>query len=233
MLIVTCTPVLSVNAIFVCFTIASTWSDTLVDILTFHAVAGEVVFSTDLNCTGPLTMANGKTSRTICEGVDIFQKGAGNPRDTMPQIVDTDIEACNGVVHVVNQVMLPIELGLDPPTDVDTSSPVEVISSFPSGVPTSLPSYGDNETCTTIVGIACETPATTTLCELIDQYGLDDALSDGIWTVFAPTNDAFAAIASVIPTLSSDQITDILLFHGVRDKEILSTDLVCKDVRTR
>lgn len=178
-------------------------------------------------------MANGKISRTICAGVDIFQKGAGNPRDTMPQIVETDIEACNGVVHVVNQAMLPIELGLDAPTDVDTSSPVDVISSFPSDVPTSLPSYGDNGTCTTIVGIACETPATTTFCELIDQYGLDDTLSDGIWTVFAPTNDAFAAIASVIPTLSPDQITDILLFHAVRDKEILSTDLVCKDVRTR
>ena len=55
----------------------------------------------------------------------------------------------------------------------------------------------------------------TTLVGLILAYpDVSEALStaDGI-TVFAPTNDAFAAIADVIPTLSDDQIIDILQYH--------------------
>mmetsp|Transcript_20841 Transcript_20841/g.49484 ORF Transcript_20841/g.49484 Transcript_20841/m.49484 type:complete len:383 (+) Transcript_20841:662-1810(+) len=217
-------------------------TDSLVNILTYHAVVDEVLLSTDLNCTGPVAMANGKNSRTVCVGDDIFQKGIGNPRTDMPQILAVDITACNGVVHVVSEVMLPFVVEVmpsempvasppvtDPPVDVPVETPS---SSFPSDLPSLSPSVGGDDACATISRIACETDATSTLCELIQQYGLDAALSEGLWTVFAPTNDAFSAIASVIPTLTPDQITDILLFHAVPEEELLSSDLECSQLVT-
>ena len=79
----------------------------LTNILLFHAVADEVILSSDLECTGLIEMANGNESRTVCRDGSTFQKGAGNSRDAMPEIVTADVEACNGVIHVVSQVMLP------------------------------------------------------------------------------------------------------------------------------
>ena len=87
-------------------------SDMLVDVLLFHVVANKEVFAADLRCQHLLKMGNDKYSRTVCRSGSvngIFQKGAGNPRRAadMPKVVTTDIAACNGLIHVVNNVMLP------------------------------------------------------------------------------------------------------------------------------
>lgn len=74
----------------------------LSDILLFHAV-DEVVKAEDLFCTGLTEMANGQDSRTVCRDGKIFQKGGSNPRNDMPEIVQTDIETCQGVIHVVGK----------------------------------------------------------------------------------------------------------------------------------
>ena len=69
------------------------------------------VFTDQMDCeTGSnlLRMASGKDSRTICEKLEpVFQKGGGNIDGNKPRIVSSDIEACNGVVHMVDAVMLP------------------------------------------------------------------------------------------------------------------------------
>mmetsp|Transcript_13669 Transcript_13669/g.38486 ORF Transcript_13669/g.38486 Transcript_13669/m.38486 type:complete len:204 (+) Transcript_13669:107-718(+) len=55
-----------------------------------------------------LRMASGKDSRTICEKYEpMFQKGGGNSDQQPPKIVSPDIEACNGVIHMVDTVLLP------------------------------------------------------------------------------------------------------------------------------
>ena len=79
----------------------------LVSILLFHAIPGRVLYEQDLRCSRRIEMANGDDSRHVCLGDDLYQKGSGNPRDNMPKIVDTDIGACNGVIHVIDDVMLP------------------------------------------------------------------------------------------------------------------------------
>ena len=80
-------------------------NDALTNVLLYHVTAGSV-FAADLECTGLVPMLQGQNSRTVCLGHDgadgIFQKGGSNPRSDMPQIVATDIEACNGVIHVVD-----------------------------------------------------------------------------------------------------------------------------------
>lgn len=75
----------------------------LKDILLFHVVVGEEIFEEDLGCTHLIEKANGKDSRTVCRGSKIFQKGKGNPRTNLPEIIQTDIGACNGIIHVVDE----------------------------------------------------------------------------------------------------------------------------------
>ena len=71
-------------------------------ILLFHAV-DKVLFAEDLECTHKLGMLSGDDSRTVCVGADVFQKGGSNPRSDMPKIINADIGACNGVIHVIDE----------------------------------------------------------------------------------------------------------------------------------
>lgn len=74
----------------------------LKEILLFHVV-DDVVSSEDLVCSGRVEMANGQDSRTVCQGQKVFQKGGTNPRNDMPQIIQTDITTCQGFIHVVGR----------------------------------------------------------------------------------------------------------------------------------
>ncbi|KAL3928417.1 MAG: hypothetical protein SGARI_005040 [Bacillariaceae sp.] len=82
-------------------------SDTIRDVLLFHTVPDQAILEESLECGDLLEMSNGKPSRTKCRDGLKFQPGADNPDSMLPQIVDTDIKACNGIVHIVSEVMLP------------------------------------------------------------------------------------------------------------------------------
>lgn len=82
--------------------------DEIINILKFHTVPGEEVFSDDLVCETDLMMGNTRSSRTLCSSYsDIFQEGPGNAPRNHPRIIEADKTACNGVIHIVDQVMLP------------------------------------------------------------------------------------------------------------------------------
>jgi transforming growth factor-beta-induced protein len=67
-----------------------------------------------------------------------------------------------------------------------------------------------------IVEIAEATPALSSLVGALEQADLVDALSgDGPFTVFAPTNDAFDAISTVVAGLSKEQLAQVLEYHVV------------------
>lgn len=86
---------------------------------------------------------------------------------------------------------------------------------------------------TTIVEAAVATDALSTLVAAVTAADLVDTLnSDGPFTVFAPTNDAFAALpAGTVDSLllpeNKHQLQDILKAHVVAGK-LTSTDLVAK-----
>jgi transforming growth factor-beta-induced protein len=89
--------------------IATLTNQQLADILLYHAVEGIVTFN-DLKCDQWVYMANGKPSFTLCRGVDKIQLGPGNgpsKLNTEPKIVAKDIAACNGLLHAVENVLLP------------------------------------------------------------------------------------------------------------------------------
>jgi len=78
----------------------------LSDILLYHGIKGKVL-AADLVCDTTVTMANTEDTMTLCnEDGDFFQTGSGN-FDAFPKIVTTDVNACNGVIHVIDQVILP------------------------------------------------------------------------------------------------------------------------------
>lgn len=74
----------------------------LADILTYHAVSGTVM-AADVK-PGPVTTVNGADFTVSVEGSDvIITDGQGNKS----KVVATDIEASNGVIHVIDTVLLP------------------------------------------------------------------------------------------------------------------------------
>jgi hypothetical protein len=92
------------------------------DVLEFHVASVEAnttTISAASSCGEKLNMFNGDDSRTKCKNGNMYQTGTGNlpgnhddedDRSAIgPQIIDPDdpIEACNGIIHVLDGVMLP------------------------------------------------------------------------------------------------------------------------------
>ena len=69
----------------------------------------------------------------------------------------------------------------------------------------------------TIVDVAVNDGRFTTLVDALARTGLDETLKgDGPFTVFAPTDSAFAALpAGTLDGLSDEELTNILTYHVV------------------
>ncbi len=158
---------------------------TLTDILTYHVAAGAVKSN---------TLTNGQIIKTV-NGKDIkvtFSNGSifiNNARVTI-----ADVMATNGVVHIINAVLMP-------PSDV-----VEIIAN---------------------------SPVHNTLEAAVGAAGLVPTLKGaGPFTVFAPTDNAFAALpAGTVEALLNNipLLTNILTYH-VTGGRVKSTDLANNQV---
>eukprot|EP00529_Nitzschia_sp_RCC80_P010385 CAMPEP_0113472948 /NCGR_PEP_ID=MMETSP0014_2-20120614/17786_1 /TAXON_ID=2857 /ORGANISM="Nitzschia sp." /LENGTH=801 /DNA_ID=CAMNT_0000365689 /DNA_START=279 /DNA_END=2684 /DNA_ORIENTATION=- /assembly_acc=CAM_ASM_000159 len=123
------------------------------DILLYHVVLDQELFKDDLVCDSELEMANGFLTETQCElardperpfdkklfTTRYFQVGTGNMEPNLPEIVEFDIDACNGVIQVIDEVMLFLPR-TDPPTGAPSATPTSKPSSIPSDTPSSIPS---------------------------------------------------------------------------------------------
>jgi len=81
-------------------------------VLRFHLVYGNEISREDLICSEPIiTMFNGQDSRTQCKDGDIpfGQAGRANDRGPPKFTTETNIKACNGAIHSVDQVLLDTE----------------------------------------------------------------------------------------------------------------------------
>ena len=158
----------------------------LAQILLYHVVAGQALSA---------SLSDGQTITTL-QGEDITVTiGMNGVMINGATVVVADILADNGVVHVIDAVLLP-----------------------PAPEPT-----------TTVVDVIVNSADHDTLEAAVIAAGLAETLSgDGPFTVFAPTDAAFAALpAGTIETLLADPtgtLTQILLYHVV-GTQALSTDL--------
>ena len=112
--------------------------DLIVDVLLFHIVRGILPFD-DLECFADVLMYNEEFSFTDClKWGAKFQVGPGNSPEHKPQIISPDIEVCNGIIHEVNNVLLPTLT--EAPTTSPSLSPSDLPTNTPSASPSSSPS---------------------------------------------------------------------------------------------
>lgn len=166
---------------------------TLSNILLYHVVPGSLK-AADVLAAGELKSAfEGKSFTVAVTG--------GNAVITTPDgvtatIIMTDIEASNGIIHVIDAVIPP---------------PVNALDLSPLG-----------DANKTIAEIAVANGNFDTLVAALDAAGLVSVFaSPGDYTVFAPTDDAFAALGEeTINALLADpkgDLTKILTYHVVGD----------------
>ena len=148
---------------------------TLVDILLYHVVSGEVTASAVTDGMNAEALNGDDLSFTVTDGVVMVNDAT---------VTSADVMASNGVIHVIDKVLMP-------PADL-----------------------GDIPT------VAQGTGIHTSLVVAVTQADLVATLQgDGPFTVFAPTDDAFAAAGIDLEALDTDEgkaaLTDILLYHVV------------------
>jgi uncharacterized surface protein with fasciclin (FAS1) repeats len=87
----------------------------------------------------------------------------------------------------------------------------------------------------TIVGVAASDPQFSTLVSLVKSAGLAKTLSGGRYTVFAPTNKAFAKVPKkTLNALAKDkaQLRAVLLYHVVKGRVPASKVVKLKSAKT-
>ncbi len=146
-------------------------------ILKYHVVKGKV----------PASKVTTMSTATTLQGqrLDIKASSMGVKIDEA-KVTKTDIQCSNGIIHVIDKVMLPV-------TD-------------------------------TVVDIAKDAGSFNTLLAAVDAAGLTSTLEgDGPFTIFAPTDEAFAALERAKPGTiekllrpdNRDQLVSILTYHVV------------------
>jgi len=181
--------------------------DALKAILTYHVVSGSVL-STDL--------VDGMTPATV-QGESVTVSLGDSVEINKSTVIIADVPADNGVIHAVDAVLVP------PSIDVDA-----FLATCPSD------NMADTDMAMTskdIPTIATENGSFNTLVAALGAGDLVGTLSgEGPFTVFAPTDDAFAALPEglvdclLIPD-NVDALKAILTYHVVSGS-VLSTDLV-------
>jgi len=172
---------------------------TLTDILLYHVVAGEVTASdvVSLDVQSAETALEGKSVAIKVDADRVILNDNVN-------VIITDIEASNGVIHVIDAVLLP-------PSDEEAMSEDDMSDKMD------------------IVDTAVADGRFATLVAAVEAAGLMDALKgEGPFTVFAPTDEAFAAMPEgTVEALLADipTLTDILLYHVVEGK-VMAADVV-------
>ena len=158
----------------------------LQSILTYHVVKGRVLAAQVAGMTFAPTIEGSRATIAATDG-SVWINGKA-------QVTKTDIVCSNGVIHVIDTVLMP--------PDKD------------------------------IVQTAMEAGSFSMLAAALQAAGLVDALKGkGPFTVFAPTDEAFAKLpAGTIDTLlkpeNKDQLVSILTYH------VVSGAVFAKDVVT-
>jgi uncharacterized surface protein with fasciclin (FAS1) repeats len=122
--------------------------------------------------------------------------------------------------------------------DSDSSATPSPTMSETSAAPSPSETASTPAASGTIVDLAVATPDLSTLVTAVKAAGLVETLSGtGPFTVFAPTNAAFAALpAGVLDKLVKPEnkaaLTSILTYHVVADAAVKAADVKAGDVKT-
>jgi len=159
-------------------------------ILEYHVIASGAFLSTDLTNSEVTTVSGESVQINVSSGVVLN----GNTN-----VIQADIQATNGVVHVINNVLV-------------NPSIVPIVGTIVA------PAYF-NKNFTTLI----------TAVQAADAGILEALLSPGTFTLFAPTNNAFdqlpdGLVASLLQPANQGLLNNVLLYHAL-DVNVGSADL--------
>ena len=130
------------------------------------------------------------------ESIALSFKGGRIVLNSTARVVIPDVKASNGVIHAINAVLVPPSLS-QPPAPTQS-----------------------------IVQIASGNPNFSTLVSLVQKAGLAEAISaPGSFTVFAPTNEAFAKLAKAAPATYAAVLADPVLLAKVLTYHVVAGDI--------
>ncbi len=169
-------------------------------ILTYHVVPGKVMAADVLGLDGQsVATVNGADIVIGVNGDAVTVNGIA--------VTATDIEASNGVIHVIDGVLLP---------DMMEGEAMEEEAS--------------QETLADIVDTAVAAGSFNTLATALETAGLVDTLkSDGPFTVFAPTDEAFTQALADLGISAEELLADPNL-GGILTYHVVSGSVTAADV---
>ena len=189
----------------------------LKQILLYHVVPGKVM-SSDLS--------DGMEAATV-QGENVkFTLGDGKAMVNDANIVAADIETSNGVIHVIDSVILPPSVA----AAAAAATPEATAEATPETTAEATPeTTAEAAPAADIVDTAVAAGSFKTLVAAVQAAGLVDALKgEGPFTVFAPTDEAFAKLpAGTVDALLADpkgDLTQILLYHVLPGK-VMAADV--------
>ncbi len=205
-------------------TIASLLADpqgALSQVLLYHVVNGELNSAAVIGSSS-LTALQGETLNVSTSDAGAFINNS--------QIVVTDIPAKNGIIHVIDAVLVPQAIANPTVEIIDMAEEnIEaVVEENELDVATAEPTQ-------TIAEIAATNGSFNTLLAALNAAGLANTFAQpGDYTVFAPTDAAFANIPqATLDALLADpqgELTNILLFHVISDSlsrnQIATTEFI-------
>jgi transforming growth factor-beta-induced protein len=174
----------------------------LTDILTYHVVEGVVPAETVVGLESAKTLQGEEVTIMVVDNEVILNE--------LNKVIATDIEASNGIIHVIDGVLMP-------PSIAQAAAEDDMVE-------------GEMIEAKSIAEIAVEDGRFTTLVAALEAAGLVETLAgEGEFTVFAPTDDAFAALPEgTVESLLEDPkgaLTNVLLYHVV-EGAVMAEDVV-------
>lgn len=169
--------------------------DKLVAILTYHVVPGKVM------AADVVKVKEAKTVQGQSVAVTVSDKGV---KIDNANVIKTDIGCSNGVIHVIDQVILPREESKGPD----------------------------------VVDTAVKAGKFNTLVAAVKAAGLVETLKgEGPFTVFAPTDEAFAklpegTVESLLKPENKEKLVAILTYHVVPGKLLAKDVVAAGEVKT-
>jgi transforming growth factor-beta-induced protein len=146
-------------------------------VLLYHVISGSVPSSEVVKLTSAKTLNGANVAIKVQDGSVIVNNA---------RVVGPDVMASNGIIHVIDTVLLPPAAAAKPQNIVKT---------------------------------AVAAGQFKTLASLLQKAGLVKTLQGGSWTVFAPTDAAFARVPkATLASLGKNPalLKKVLLFHVVK-----------------
>ena len=183
----------------------------LADILTYHVLpqAADSQLVATLDGSTVDTVNGQAVAISVVDGQIMINETA--------TVVSADLEADNGIVHVINAVLLPPDVA----EALGVAAGEEMAEEEETTTTTTEAAMEDPTIAEIVVAQAAGDPAEfTVLLAALEAAGLVDALNNpgDELTVFAPTDEAFANLLADLGVtaeelLANPDLADILLYH--------------------